>query len=185
MLSVREIQERDVESLVQYWLTADSAFLRGMGADPDKLPEKGPLTEMLSAQLGQSYQEKQAYCIIWLSDEKAIGHSNVNKIQYGSEAYMHLHLWNTDTRQKGMGTALVRMTLPYFFENLKLETLYCEPYAHNPAPNKTLEKIGFQFVKSYVTTPGWINFEQEVNRWELSKEQFSRLTDETLEARRV
>jgi RimJ/RimL family protein N-acetyltransferase len=64
------------------------------------------------------------------------------------------------------------MTLPYFFQNFELKNLYCEPYALNPAPNKTLKKIGFQFVKQYVTIPGSLNFEQEVNRWELKFEDF-------------
>jgi RimJ/RimL family protein N-acetyltransferase len=176
MLSVREIQEQDIESLAQYWLRATPEYLRAMGADPAKRPEKGPMMALLSAQLTQSYPEKQSYCVVWLSDEIAIGHSNVNKIQYGREAYMHLHLWNPEVRQKGAGTAFVGMSLPYFFENLKLETLYCEPYAFNPAPNKTLENAGFQFVESYSATPGSINFEQQVNLWEMSRARYVELT---------
>lgn len=85
---------------------------------------------------------------------------------------MHLHLWNTNTRQKGIGTKLVKKSLPFFFNNLKLQTLYCEPYVLNIAPNKTLEKVGFKFDKKYITTPGSINFEQEVNRWFMSIELF-------------
>ena len=75
-----------------------------------------------------------------------------------------------------MGTQLVKMTLPYFFKNLQLKKLYCEAYALNLAPNKTLEKIGFTFIKKYTTTPGFLNFEQEVNKWELSYEQFKKVT---------
>lgn len=172
LLSVREMREEDVELIVQYWLNADSAFLKGMGVDLDKVPGGEQLTEMLSAQLSQSYEEKQSYCMIWLVDGRAVGHSNVNKIVFGEEAYMHLHLWDPAARGKGFGTALVKMTLPYFFNNLKLKKLNCEPYALNPAPNNTLAKIGFGFVQEYVTVPGWINFEQAVKRWELTREQF-------------
>jgi len=73
---------------------------------------------------------------------------------------MHLHLWNAASRKKGIGSQLVKMSLKYFFENLKLKRLFCEPYALNPAPNKTLEKTGFDFVKEYITIPGAFNFEQ-------------------------
>jgi len=172
LLSVREMREADVELIVQYWLNADSAFLQGMGVDLDKVPGREQLTDMLSAQLSQSYEEKQSYCIIWLVDGRAVGHSNVNKIVFDEEAYMHLHLWDAAVRGKGFGTILVKMTLPFFFKNLKLKKLYCEPYALNPAPNNTLAKIGFDFVQEYVTVPGWINFEQPVKRWALSREQF-------------
>jgi RimJ/RimL family protein N-acetyltransferase len=173
-LAVREVQERDIAFLVHYWLDSDRSFLEGMGVDLAKLPERYELTEMLSEQLNQSYPEKKSYCIIWQVDGQPVGHSNINKIIFGQEAYMHLHLWEAGIRQRGYGTELVRMTLPYFFENFNLKKLYCEPYALNPAPNKTLTKIGFTFLKEYTTIPGSLNFEQPVKRWELGHETFQK-----------
>jgi hypothetical protein len=32
--------------------------------------------------------------------------------------------------------------------------------------------VGFAFVKKYITIPGKLNFEQPVNRWELSYDSF-------------
>jgi RimJ/RimL family protein N-acetyltransferase len=172
MLSIREIQKEDIDFIIRYWLKSDNAHLTGMGVDLTKIPREEDFREMLSAQLTQPYQEKQSYCIIWQAEGKPIGHSNINKIIFGEEAYMHLHLWNSDVRKKGMGTQLVKMTLPYFFKNMGLKKLYCEPYALNPAPNNTLKKIGFDFVKEHITIPGSLNFEQPVKLWELSLEKF-------------
>ena len=172
LLLVRELKENDIDFIIQYWLGSDSTFLKGMGVALNKVPEENEWRKMLTEQLNQPIEKKNSYCIIWQVDNKPVGHSNVNKIIFGEEAYMHLHLWNIDTRKNGFGTELVKMTLPYFFEKLKLKKLYCEPYALNPAPNKVLEKIGFEFIKKYVTTPGWINFEQQVNLWELSYDKF-------------
>ncbi len=104
-----------------------------------------------------------------------VGHSNVNKIIFGEEAYMHLHLWKADKRQKGIGTALVKMTLPYFFDNLQLKTLYCDPYALNPAPSKTVEKVGFTFIKEHRSIPGYLNFEQQTKLWALSYDNYKKL----------
>ena len=92
---------------------------------------------------------------------------------------MHLHLWNSKFRLKGVGTKMVNNSLPYFFNILKLKKIYSEPYALNPAPNKALEKIGFNFVKTYTTTPGSLNFEQTVNRWEMTLEDFIERTKKT------
>jgi len=127
---------------------------------------------MLQEQIGQPYEKKGSYCMIWLLDDKPVGHSNINKIIFGEEAYMHLHIWDSSSRQKGMGSSLILLTLPWFFNNYALKKLLCEPYALNPAPNKALEKAGFSFVRKYTTTPGWLNFEQEVNLWEMSLEQY-------------
>lgn len=168
-LSVREIEDSDIPLITDYWLSADAEFLRGMGADITKLPSREQWREMLSTQLRQPYQEKQSYATIWLADGEPVGHCNVNKIVFGKEAYMHLHLWRVGARQKGMGTTLLKLSLPYFFANLQLEKVICEPYALNPAPNKTLARVGFRLINEYTTVPGMINFEQPVKRWELTR----------------
>lgn len=174
-LSVRELRASDLDRLIAYWTTAEPDFLTGMGVDLAKMPSREQWMEMLSRQLTQTFEEKQSYAIIWLLDGQPVGHSNVGKIEFGVQAYMHLHLWRSDLRQQGIGADLVRLTLPWYFENLQLQTLFCEPYAHNPAPNRTLQKVGFEFVKTYTGIPGWLNFEQEVNVWELTREQFEKM----------
>jgi RimJ/RimL family protein N-acetyltransferase len=175
MLSVRELTQADIPLLLDYWFTADKDFLTGMGVDISKMRTQDQFKEMLHHQLSIPIDQKKSYCIIWLLNQEPIGHSNTNPTIYGAEAKMHLHLWHSLERKKGIGTELVKLTLPYFFNNLKLQTLWCEPYALNPAPNRTLEKAGFEFVKEYVTIPGFINFEQPVKQWKLSREQFKRL----------
>ena len=171
-LTVRELESRDIELLADYWLLSDPNYMIGMGVDLSKLPLREDLIKMLTSQLDYSVEKKQSYALIWELNGKQIGHTNVNQIVFGEQAYMHLHLWKSPYRQKGAGTLLIRKSLPYFFENLQLKTLYCEPYALNPAPNKTLEKVGFEFVKTHVTIPGTLNFEQKVHLWMLTKEDY-------------
>ena len=67
------------------------------------------------------------------------------------------------------------MTIPYFFKNCRLKKLICEPYAFNTAPNKTLPKIGFEYIKTHRTVPGVVSSEQDVCLWELSTERFNKL----------
>ncbi len=172
-LSIREIRASDLTPLVDYWMQATPEYLRGMGADPDKLPSRDAFTAMLAEQLGQPYDAKKSYCLIWEADGEPIGHCNVNKIVFGESAYMHLHLWKPDIRQQGMGAAFIRLALPYFFNNLHLARLYCEPYALTPGPNKTLAKVGFTFVKEHITIPGFLNFEQPVWLWVFEKRNWT------------
>lgn len=178
ILSVRELQETDIDLIADYWLNADDEFLTGMGVDLTKMPAREEWIKMLTEQLCHSPEEKKSYCIIWQLDDKPVGHSNVNKIIFGEEAFMHLHLWNYKARKKGIGTTLVKMTLPLFFDTLKLKKIYSEPYALNIAPNKTLERAGFSFVKELITIPGWLNFEQPVKLWELSVDDYKKINPE-------
>ncbi|HLP11053.1 MAG TPA: GNAT family protein [Flavobacteriales bacterium] len=167
MLSIREIIPSDIPLLADYWLNADPAFMRGMGVDLSKMPSRDEWENMLAEQINSDYPDKKAYCIIWLNNGVPCGHSNINKIVFGDEASMHLHLWKNDTRNKGLGTEFVKLSIPLFFDKYRLKKLYSEPYALNPAPHRVLEKAGFIFVKEYTCVPGWINFEQTVKRWEI------------------
>lgn len=176
-LSVKELGINEIPTLVKYWTENDDESLVKMGVDLAKLPSLEGLTQFLTQQVNTPIEKRFSYGLIWQIDGRSVGHSNVNKIIFGKEAFMHLHLWQSPNRQKGIGTQLVMLSLPYFFEKLQLEVLYCEPYALNPAPNKTLEKVGFEFVKRHTTIPGSINFEQEVNRWQLTREKYLRIID--------
>ena len=173
-LTTRPIQKNDIPFLINYWMSADADFLKGMGADISKVPPREEWEKMLLNQIDTPLNKKNSYCIIWLLDQHPVGHSNVNKIIFGEEAYMHMHLWNHDSRQKEFGTRFVENTLHWFFLDLDLKTLYSEPYALNPAPNKTLQKLHFTFIKEYVTTPGWLNFEQSVKLWRLTAEDYNK-----------
>lgn len=174
-LNVREIAFRDIDLLVEYWSAASEEYLLSLGADPKKMPDSNSFKTMLETQIQTPLKQKKSYALIWELEGKQIGHTNVNDINFGNDAFMHLHLWNLGTRLKGLGHQLVKKSLPLYFETLQLKTLFCQPYAENTAPNKTLEKVGFSFVKTYRTIPGYLNFEQEVNLWKMTKEQFLNL----------
>lgn len=160
----------DVPLLTEYWQSASREHLLGMGADPDKLPDREEMQSFLLDLLEQPIEKRSSYAVIWQIDGQPAGHSNVNQLTFGEQGKMHLHLWNGPHRQRGMGAQLVQLSVLHFFEVLQLQTLFCEPYAENPAPNKTLPKAGFKYVKTYRTTPGSINFEQEVNQWIFTRE---------------
>ncbi|MBL7823868.1 MAG: GNAT family N-acetyltransferase [Saprospiraceae bacterium] len=175
ILSVREITAHDIPHIADYWLQTDPEYFCSMGCDLTKFPSRSEWIDMLNEQLKTEYEHKKSYCIIWLLNDVAIGHCNVNQITYAEKANMHLHLWNQEYRKSGFGRIFVKLSLPYFFKNLKLTNLICEPYSLNPAPNKTLAKLGFEFIKTYRCIPGSLNFEQEVNQWQLSYEKFQKL----------
>lgn len=171
-LSIREWQLQDVDRIIDYFTLSDAGFLKGMGADKSKIPNRKEWREKLEPELDKPYTQKENYYMIWVLNNVSIGHSNINNIKFGESATMHLHLWKTNQRKNGLGVEFIKLTIPSYFENFKLKKIICEPYAANIAPNKTLKKIGFNLVKTYNTIPGFINFYQTVNRYELTKEQF-------------
>ena len=174
-ISVRELQHSDIERITNYWLTSPDDYLIHMGVDLNRMLLREEWIAMLTEQLNTPIENKKSYAIIWEIDGEPIGHCNIGKIIPGEEAHMHLHMWQPHTRQKGIGVPLIKMTLPYFFNNYKLKNLFCEPHAHNAAPNKALSKAGFSLVKTYITTPGILNYEHETNRWLMTREAYEQM----------
>ena len=168
---IREMTHDDAPLFVDYFLGGSDEFLAGMGADVNKLPSRDAWISAIREQLPLPYREKAYFYFVWLLNGKPVGHSNINHIEFGKTARMHLHMWNTDHRQSGLGTWMLKRCIPLYFKHFELKELFCEPYAENVPPNKTLPKLGFHFVKRYHTIPGPINLPQDVNRWIISREE--------------
>lgn len=176
-LSVKPAEPHHYERIVDYFLNGDLKFLNGMGVDPKLLPARESWLHTLHENHRKPIEQRNIFYVIWYVDGHAIGHSNINKIIFGKEAYMHLHMWNHETRRNGLGLQLVEQSIPHYFDNFKIKTLWCEPYALNAAPNKTLGKLGFEFIQEYETVPGAISFLQSVKQWRLTENDLKRIIE--------
>ena len=169
-LKVRPMTKEEIPLMLDYFFNASEAYLRKMGVEPSKLPGRSDWQQTILADFEKPDPERVFFYVAWLEDGKLIGHTNINKIRYGKDAFMHLHVWPEKSRRKGLGTQLVRMSLPLFFKQFKLKKLFCEPNAFNEPPNGTLKKVGFEFLGSEEKVPGYINFHQRANtyviRWQ-------------------
>jgi [ribosomal protein S5]-alanine N-acetyltransferase len=165
---IRPFAERlDYERMIDYFLTADDAFLEGMGVDRKKLPRREAWIESAMLDHKRINAEKERAYLAWIYKGPLIGHSSINGIKIGEEAFIHLHLWDSRLRKTGLGTKYFKASAAEFMRVFRLKRLYCEPYAENPAPNHVLVRSGFRFVKRYRRAPGAINYEQDVNQYVL------------------
>jgi RimJ/RimL family protein N-acetyltransferase len=160
-------ERRDYERMIDYFLTADDALLKGMGVDPKKLPQRQAWLESAMLDHERIDAEKERSYLAWVYEGTPVGHSSINKIKVGEEAFIHLHLWVGGLRKAGLGTQYFKASAAEFMRRFRLRRLYCEPYAENPGPNRVLLKSGFRFIKRYRTVPGAITFEQDVNQYVL------------------
>ena len=164
-LSVREMTASETGIIIDYFQKATPEFLETMGVDPTRFPPEGFWRERMQSQIALPIEQKAALLVLWLSDDRPVGFSTADKISFGEQANMHLHVTDPDRRNSGIGAACVRLTVDLYFERLKLKRLFCEPHAFNVAPNRTLQKAGFKYQKTHMTVPGPLNFHQAVNRW--------------------
>ena len=169
----------DYRGMIDYFHDAPDELLLLMGVDREKLPPR----ELWLARAWQDHHRsereptRERFYLAWVLNESLVGHSSINQIRWGKEAFAHLHLWRSDLRRAGMGMEFFQRSVSVYFERFGLSVLRVEPCADNPGPNRVLERLGFMLVRRYRTTPGPIAFEQEVNRYEMDRERWRQLRE--------
>jgi RimJ/RimL family protein N-acetyltransferase len=166
---VREMADSEFDIVIDYFYKSTPEFLEILGVDPTRLPPPDSWRERFQRELSRPIQQRSALIVIWLSDDKPLGFSSCDKITFGEQANMHLHVVDPARRNQGFGVECLRRSADIYFERLNLKRLFCEPYAFNVAPNRTLQRAGFKYLKTYMTVPGPLNFHQAVTRWVMER----------------
>jgi RimJ/RimL family protein N-acetyltransferase len=169
VLTVREMLESETDLIIEYFLNSTPEHLEMLGVDPTRLPAHENWRERFRREYALPVAQRAVTIVIWLSDDQPIGFSSADKIRRGEQANMHLHVVDSERRHRGVGAECVRRSIDIYFETLQLKRLFCEPNAFNVAPNRTLQKAGFKYLKTHMTVPGPFNFHQAVNRWVLER----------------
>ncbi|WP_420451749.1 GNAT family N-acetyltransferase [Ilumatobacter sp.] len=159
----------DASMRIRYFHDASDEFLVRLGVDRALLPDPADWLEWYRTDFERPIPERQSYGVMWMVEADVVGWSNVDHIEFGRQAFMHLHIADEHNRATGHGSRFVALGLRELFNVLQLDRLYCEPNALNAAPNRTLQRVGFTYEFSHVATPGSINFKQVTTRWRIDR----------------
>jgi RimJ/RimL family protein N-acetyltransferase len=168
-IGIGEMAESEFDIVIEYFHKSTPEFLETLGVDPSRLPPPDIWRERFQRERSRPVETRGWFLVAWLSGDRAVGFSSCDKIAYGEQANMHLHVVDPERRNQGFGVECVRCSAEIYFQRLKLKRLFCEPHAFNVAPNRTLQRAGFKYVKTYMTVPGPLNFHQAVTRWVMER----------------
>lgn len=164
-ITVRLMTLPETAEIIAYFHTATPEHLEVLGVDPTRLAQATQWQRLYEQMFDQPVDQRSSLLMSWLYDDRFLGFSTADKIRIGQQANMHLHIVDASQRKQGIGAECVRQTVELYFQTLKLKQLFCEPNAFNVAPNRTLQRAGFKYVKTHMTVPGPLNFHQAINRW--------------------
>lgn len=168
-LQVREMQLAEVQIRIDYFHNASDEQLLKLGVDRALLPSPQAWRQWYEADYARPIQQRENYSLLWLLDDEIVGFSSTDQISFGEQAFMHLHIVDPGRRRAGLGAQFVQQSAAAYFQALHLQRLYCQPNAFNTAPNRTLQRAGFQYVFTAKLTPSPINYLQPVTRWVLEQ----------------
>lgn len=163
--AVRPMSLDEVGIRIEYFHDSSDTHLLMLGVDRTLLPSRADWSAFYERDYARPIAERENYSLVWLLDDEIVGFSSADRIEFGEQAFMHLHIRDSGRRHAGLGARFVRLSAPHYAEALQLRRLYCQPNAFNIAPNRTLQRAGFRYVMTLETTPSAINFRQPVTRW--------------------
>jgi RimJ/RimL family protein N-acetyltransferase len=164
-LSIRPMQLDDFAVRVAYFHGATDEYLARLGVDRSRLPDPGEWRARFAANLALPLEQRAEYGVVWELDATFVGFSTADRIQFGEEAHMHLHIVDPERRAAGLGAQFVRLTAAHYCDALRLARLYCEPNAFNVPPNRTLQSVGFRYLRSRRCRPTPVNTYQTTTIW--------------------
>ena len=168
-LLVRELRADEINLRIDYFHSASDEHLGRLGVARELLPDPVAWRSYYEGDYRRPIERRREYALAWELNGKVIGFTTADRIRYGEEAFMHLHLIDATRRDAGLGARFVALSVPRYFEALALERLLCEPNALNVAPNRTLQRAGFRYEMSHHTVPGPLNPPQVVTRWRFER----------------
>lgn len=168
-VQVRPMELAEVDVLIDYFHQATPEHLELLGVDPTRLPDREAWRRRYEQDFAQAIEARRSFLVLWQLDGATLGFSTVDKIRFGEEAYMHLHVVQAAARAAGYGSAAVRQSVDLYFEVLRLKRLFCQPNAFNVAPNRALQRAGFKYLRTYNTVPGPLNYHQAVTQWVIAR----------------
>jgi RimJ/RimL family protein N-acetyltransferase len=168
-IAVRDLILAEAGLVINYFHRSTPEHLEVLGVDPTRLPRPDVWREGFRHEFSLPLDQRRSFVLIWLLDDRPVGFSSCDKIVFGERANMHLHVFEPERRQQGLGNECVRRSVDIYFQKLRLKSLFCEPNAFNTGPNRTLQKAGFKYLKTHMTVPGPLNYRQAVTQWVIER----------------
>jgi len=168
---VRPLRLDEVGTRIDYFHDASDEYLLKLGVDRALLPSKDAWRTYYEEDFARPLAARETYNLAWELDGRVVGFSSVDHIEFGEQAFMHLHIIEEPRRRSGLGTEFVRLSVEEYFRALELRRLFCQPNAFNVAPNRTLQRVGFRYVFTDEMQPSVINFPQPITRWVLERQR--------------
>src|SRR3954454_4472359 len=91
-LDVRAMRLEETSLVIDYFHSSTPEHLELLGVDPTRLPPKWAWESAFKSQYSLPVSERRCFFVIWLGDQRPIGFSSCDKLVFGKQANMHLHV---------------------------------------------------------------------------------------------
>jgi len=167
-VTLRDLEEGDIETIVDYWHESDPAFLQSLGVDLNKLSSKEETRRRLWSSLAADQSPpSRAYFVVTAGDELLI-YTNLN-FASAEEACAHFHVLKPGLRSKGVSYFLFPEAIRVFFERFPIQKLVMQTSPHNEKINRLLRRFSLTPQRAFLEKPDGMARAGEFNIYEICR----------------
>jgi RimJ/RimL family protein N-acetyltransferase len=174
LAQIRDLEARDIASIVRYWFESGDAHLDFLGIDRRLLGGREDTSERLRCAIpsGNADQPNVAFAITL--DGEFIGYTLLNRFDARTN-YSHWHITDPGRRAAGLSSALYPWRIKTYFDTLPLERLIHQTRTRNLAVNRMLNKFVPVAETVYIEQPDGVALPGEFHLRYVHRADISRL----------
>jgi len=164
----RDLEERDLESILNYWFNENPEFYQSMGVDANRMPPRTQRREFFKNMIGADPKHASSFMMIAECDGKTVAYTLFNHIMPGESCQVHIHVLDPEFRKQGFSSEFFAKGFPIIPDLLNVRKIILEPNANHLPVNRMIQRFGLKPVRTYHKPAQGICMAMEVNRYELS-----------------
>lgn len=168
---LRDMEEADVQSIVNYWYGNDPAYLQSLGVDLKKLVSKDEIERRLLSSISEGASNRTRAYFIVSSGRELVAYTNLN-FRSADEAVAHFHILKRGIRSKAVAYHLFVEAIKTFFNLFPITVVVMQTSPENERINHFLQKFGLTHRKERLSDPDGMARAGEFNVYEIRREAY-------------
>ena len=147
-ITVRDLSEADVPSVLDYWFRSPPGFIESLGADPAKLPPEAQFAESLRQRIrkNEALGASKLTSLAILHDGQFVGFHNLNPLTEGDFGVFHAHVSRPEFRRRGVGECSYPEACRVYLQRFDLKRILFKTPAQNVGAIRVKEKLGIRCI---------------------------------------
>jgi hypothetical protein len=165
-VTIRDLEESDVETLVSYWHDSDPAYLASLGVNLSKLSSRDQTRDRFLSSIPGSQEVPDRATFIVTSGGRPVAYTNLN-FRSMDEVYVHFHTLERGPLVKALVYFLFPEMIGIFFSRFPIAQLTMQTSPENRNINRFLENFGLVPRRAYLLAPDGMARAGQFNIYEI------------------
>jgi RimJ/RimL family protein N-acetyltransferase len=177
LISIRDLSEKDIPLILNYWFHSPSGFVEAMGVDLNKLPKESQMEQYLKDTLAKNKElsASKLHALVIEYGGEAVGFHTLNPIIENDYGIFHAHIIKPEMRSKGLAPYTYPMACKRFLKRFNLKRILFKTPIQNTGAIRVKEKLGIRFIGEELVDFGIIKAGTRARVYELTKEEVDTL----------